>query len=427
MKERMKSILLLLLVIGSLVQSYYLIYRLPGSDTAAKAMNNYIKTDNMGPQEKVENLIYPDKMLIHMGGGKHTVFYPNSTFYSLINTRLKGRGFEGFQRRSVENMDWNKIRNEDPGIELTFGSGIPVSLLQRVMQIQPDPLFEAERINRIWIYNPPSDSKAHALFFSTEGDVVYEAGKVDLTVQDVQQHVDFGKSWIPYSMQGGGAYYLPEKPIDMIEASVEIGSYTVGQMQQSLFFDPGITRYIQEKDGSEIYTDSKRSLQVRKEQKWMSYTDPAAPPAGESSDNKDVLAAVDFVNEHGGWNGVYRLDLSGIGTEQSQIMFQQYYGSYPVLDTMNFHYGTMKLELQQSNVSTYERSLIYMQAEQQTKRMIKLPGGEELNAMLIAFNKESPVVDLYPAYLPELTTNGLKLTPVWAVKLANGQIRAAQL
>ncbi|MFU1795011.1 YycH family regulatory protein [Paenibacillus azoreducens] len=425
MKERMKSILLLLLVLGSLVQSYYLIYRLPGSDSAAKAMNNYIKTDNMGPQDRVENLIYPDKMLIHMGGGKHTVFYPNSTFYKLIYTRIKGRGFEGFQRRSMENMDWNKIRSENPGIELTFGSGVPVSMLQRVMQIQPDSLFEAERINRIWIYNAPNDSKAHALFFSTEGDVVYEAGKVDLTVQDVQQHVDFGKNWTPYTLLG--SIYLPEKPVDMVEANVGIDSYTVGQMQQSLFFDPSITRYIQEKDGSEIYTDSKRSLQVRQEQKWMSYTDPAAPPSGEVSSSKDILAAVDFVNEHGGWNGVYRLELSGNGKEQSQIVFQQYFGSYPVLDTMNFHYGTMKMELQQGNVSTYERSLIYMQAGQQTKRMKKLPGGAELKAMIMALGKESPVEDLYPAYLPELESKSLKLIPVWAVKLANGQIRTIGL
>ncbi|KHF34943.1 YycH protein [Paenibacillus sp. P1XP2] len=281
MKERLKSLLLLLLVAGSLVQSYYLIYRLPGSDTAAKATNTYIKTDNMGPQQRIENMVYPDKMLIHMGEGKHTVFYPNSTFYKLIYARLKGRSFENFQRESVENVDWNKIRTEHPGIELTFGAGIPVSLLERVMQIQPDSLFGAERINRIWIYNAPSESKTHALFFSTQGDVMYEAAKVDLTVQDVQQHVDFGKNWIPYSMQNGGAYYVPEKPLDVVEADLEIGSYTVAQMQQSLFFDPGITRYIREKDGSEIYTDSKRSLQVRQEQKWMSYTDPAAPCGGK--------------------------------------------------------------------------------------------------------------------------------------------------
>ncbi|HWO53493.1 MAG TPA: two-component system activity regulator YycH [Paenibacillus cookii] len=422
MKERLKSLLLLLLVAGSLVQSYYLIYRLPGSDTAAKATNTYIKTDNMGPQQRIENMVYPDKMLIHMGEGKHTVFYPNSTFYKLIYARLKGRSFENFQRESVENVDWNKIRTEHPGIELTFGAGIPVSLLERVMQIQPDSLFEAERINRIWIYNAPSESKTHALFFSTQGDVMYEAAKVDLTVQDVQQHVDFGKNWIPYSMQNGGAYYVPEKPLDVVEADLEIGSYTVAQMQQSLFFDPGITRYIREKDGSEIYTDSKRSLQVRQEQKWMSYTDPAAPPAGESSDSKDMLAAVDFVNEHGGWNGEYRVDLSSVGVGQNQVAFQQYFGSYPVLDTPGFHYGKMKLDLQQGNVSTYERSLIYMKPGQ-SKQVKKLPAGNGLKPMLLAISKDSPIEDLYPAYLPKLDEGKLKLAPVWAVKLANGQIR----
>ncbi|GAB6990984.1 YycH family regulatory protein [Paenibacillus pini] len=423
MREMMKSLLLTLLVVGSLVQSYYLIYRLPGGDSVTKTENKYIKTDNMGPEEKVENLIYPDKMLIHLGEGKHTAFYPNSTFYNLIYSRLKGRSFESFQRIASENTDWNKIRNEDPGIELTFSQGIPVSLLQRVMQIQSDSLFDAEQINRIWIYTVPNETKAHALFFSTEGHVVYEAGKVDLTVQDVQQHVDFGKNWTPYSLVANGDYYIPEKNMDMVEADMDISVYTDEQMRSSLFFDPGITRYIQEKDGSQIYTDTKRSLQVRQEENWMSYSDPSAPPAGESSTDKDVLAAVDFVNEHGGWNGIYRLGLSGTSLQKSQVVFQQYYGAYPILDTPNFHYGTMKLDLERGNVSAYERSLIYTKQEAQTKRMKKLAGGSVLKAELAEIAKSSRIEDLYPAYVPLLTEEGLHLSPVWAVKLSNGAIK----
>lgn len=142
MKETIKSWILALLVCGSLVESYYLIYRLPGSDSAVMSENLYVKTDNMGPKEKVENLLYPDKMIIHMGEDKHTLFYPGSTFYDLIMNRLKGRGFESFQRRSVQDFDWDKIRRENSGIELSFGAGIPVTLLQRVMQLAPDSLFQ---------------------------------------------------------------------------------------------------------------------------------------------------------------------------------------------------------------------------------------------------------------------------------------------
>lgn len=146
MKERIKSCILALLVLGSLVESYYLIYRLPGADSAVLSENLYVKTDNMGPEEKVENLLYPDKMIIHMGEGKHTLFYPDSTFYSLIMNRLKGRGFESFQRHSVQDYDWDKIRNENPGIELSFGAGIPVTLLQRVMQLSPDSLLKEKAL-----------------------------------------------------------------------------------------------------------------------------------------------------------------------------------------------------------------------------------------------------------------------------------------
>lgn len=80
------------------------------------------------------------------------MFYPDSMFYDLIYSRLKGRMFEGFQRNAVDNMNWTEIRSKYPGVELQFGSGVPVSLLRKVMQISADPLFEEESIHRILIY-----------------------------------------------------------------------------------------------------------------------------------------------------------------------------------------------------------------------------------------------------------------------------------
>ncbi|AHV99692.1 YycH family regulatory protein [Paenibacillus sabinae] len=424
MKERIKSWVLALLVVSSLVESYYLIYRLPGSDSAVFSENLYVKTDNMGPEEKVENLLFPDKMIIHLGNNKHTLFYPSSTFYNLILNRLKGRSFESFQRRSVQDFDWAKIRSENPGIELSFGSGIPVALLQRVMQLSPDSLFSGESIDRIWIYSAKSDSKAHAVFFSTRGDIVYEAAKADLTVQDVQQHVDFGKSWTPYTTLTGD-YYIPENNLSLVASEMPSGLYTVEQMQSSLFFDAGSTRYIREKDGSEIYTDSKRSLQVDQERNWMSYSDPTALPAGESTDAKDVLEAVDFVNQHGGWNGTYRLEAARENDQDRLVSFQQYYGSYPygsypVLDQPQLHYGIIHLQLQQGTVTAYERSLMYSKEDQSTKRIVDLPGGDALRKRLAEVGKSSPLRDLYPVYMPVVKGDKLELVPVWKVVYRDG-------
>ncbi|WP_379138525.1 YycH family regulatory protein [Paenibacillus sp. sgz500958] len=437
MKERVKSWILALLVLSSLIESYYLIYRLPGTDSAVLSKNLYVKTDNMGPKDKVENMLFPDKMIIHLGDNKHTLFYPSTTFYNLILNRLKGRGFESFQRRSVQDFDWAKMRSENPGIELTFGEGIPVTLLQRVMQLSPDSLFAGESIDRIWIYNLKNDSKAHAIFFSTRGDIVYEAAKADLTVQDVQQHVDFGKGWTMYTTVNGD-YYVPENTLSVVEAEIPSDMYTIDQMQSSLFFDTGSTRYILEKDGSEIYTDSKRSLQVDQEQNWMSYSDPTALPAAESTPAKDALEAVEFVNQHGGWNGTYRLAVSEESTmepftvveegiQERMVSFQQYYGahpygSYPIMNKPQLRYGVINLDLQQGTVSSYERSLLYVDESKSVKKIKELSGGDTLKKQLAQIGKASAVKDLVPAYVPEVKGDMLLLRPVWKVTLSDGTV-----
>ncbi|MNO14999.1 Two-component system YycF/YycG regulatory protein YycH [compost metagenome] len=426
MKERLKSLLLALLVVCSLVQSYFLIYRLPGSDTVVKTENDYIRTEDMGEDLEVEKMLYPSQIAVHLGDNRHTVFYPDSTFYNLIYSRLKGRQFDGFQRYPVQNVDWKDIRSR-MGIELDFGRGIPVSLLQKVMQIASDPLFEGESISRLLIYNTENEDQVRVFFFSSQGDVVYEATKADLTIQDVRQQVDFGKNWTPYTLEDG--YYIPEQPIDMIETGLNIGLYTTEQMQRSLFFDASITRYIREKDGSEIYTDSKRSLQVKQDRNWINYTDPAAPAAGENNPGRNALSAVDFVNQHGGWNGQYRLEQTeGADPDRHTVIFKQYYGlgqygAFPIIDLSTFHYGEITLEMRQGTITGYERSLIYPQGDTFAKKVVQLAGGDELREQISRIEIESKVKELYPAYVPSLTKEGLLLKPMWVAELDNGATR----
>jgi len=428
MREKIKSTALVLLVICSLVQSYFLIYRLPGSDPVVKSANDYVKTENMGTELEADELLYPSQITVHLGNNRHTVFYPESTFYNLIYSRLKGRQFDGFQRYPVQNINWSEIRGDQIGLEMEFGKGVPVELLQKVMQIAKDPLFEGESISRLLIYSTETEDQVRVFFFSSRGDVVYEATKADLTVQDVKQQADFGKDWVSYTMENG--YYVPEQSIEMVETTLLTGLFSTEQMQSSLFFDPSITRYIREKDGSEIYTDGRRSLQVRQGRNWINYTDPAAAAvAGESSPGRNALSAVDFVNQHGGWNGKYRLDQNeGASAESQTVVFQQYYGSgqygaFPIIDQSTFHYGIISLELRQGTITGYERSLIYSIGDGSDKKVVQLAGGEKLRKKLELLSQESVIKRLYPAYLPSLGEEGLKLTPMWVAELQNGATR----
>lgn len=433
MKEQIKSGLLILLITVSLVQSYFLIYRMPGADSVVNSDAGYVQAEDIGPRSTIENMILPDKMIVHMTGDRHTIFYPASTPYMTIYKELRESSFNQFRRLSIQSIDWNKIRS-DAGIELTFTSGIPVSLLERAMDLNPDSLFEGDSVNRIWIYNAADSQTPKAYFFSASGDVVYEATELDWTTADVTRSVLLGENGINYEYMPAG-YYVPQTGPSIPTVTLKMDSLTTQQMQRNLFFNPGATRNINEENGTEIYTDSKRSLQVDSRQKWMTYTDPTAPTAGNNNMADNVMSAVDFVNQHGGWPGMYMLTLKNNGENQGAITFREYYRSYPIMDTDKLKFGYIQLVVDHNTVSSYERSMLYLSADtaqseesslrpgsSANSRIQTLPGGEELQRMLdTQIEAGQQVVDLYPAYRPTLGNGIVILTPVWMVNLQSGE------
>jgi len=173
MMEKTKTALLAGLVILSLLQSYLLAYSMPGLATVIPRQD-YIKTEPMGTEEKVENVIFPEDMVLHFGNDKHTVLYPGMNFYNLIYDRVQGREFKGFQRNNAYIVDWNKVREHEIGVELRFGGGVPVELLKEALKLDGDIGFLSEVINRIWIYKGTEREEVRTYFFSADGNSVYE-------------------------------------------------------------------------------------------------------------------------------------------------------------------------------------------------------------------------------------------------------------
>jgi len=423
MMEKVKSALLGVLVVVSLVQSYFLAYSMPSLEAKVRTNQDYVQTDPLGPEEEVKNLIFPEQIILHMGNDKHTAFYPdNAPYYDLILTKLKGRDFKGFQRNAVEVVNWDQVRREDQGLELRFGRPIPFALLQNVFKIDADFLFFGDSIDRIWIYVRKDSEEVRAFFFSTDGRNVYESQRADLTVGDVSTNVGFGEFWTPYRTENGRLYW-PEEPYDKaVEMQVEISRYTTEQMQRSLFFDPGVTRAIPESsDGNLIYTDWKRGLRVSENGGWMNFTDLVAPTEGQTDPVGNVTGAVRFVNQHGGWNGQYRLTQGSEPDTDNVVRFRQYYNKVPVLSGPGLTFGYMQLKMQQGTVTSYERSLIILDSQPKSRKSRVLPGGDALQSLLGPENFDSRVESLVPAYRPTLEEDVITLQPVWAVRLASGK------
>ncbi|QJC54076.1 hypothetical protein HGI30_22820 [Paenibacillus albicereus] len=446
MKERIKTIALASLVALSLVQSYMVAYSTPGA--AVRTAQNYVSTDPMGPEIKTEETLFPEQLILHFGNGSHTVLNPGDLpFYNLILSKLKGREFRGFQRMADTVVRWSEIRDNNLGLELRLGSGLPVTLLSRMLQLDSgDEEFLADTVDRIWIFRSSSTEEVRTFFFSAGGGVVYEATQADLTVRDVEDDVGLGEYWTPYEPDAYGLY-VPRQPVEAAQARIGYQSYSADLLQRSLFFDPGTTRMIKDRDGSQVYTDGKRALQIEQNGQWISYTDPAAPLSGSeqarSNPAGSMSSAMQFVNQHG-WDGLHRLvslggsdaaggssgptPRPGRGTseEQHELLFRQYFRFgenrvLPVVPSSDFRFGFIRLTVLQGSVTTYERSLITLGPSPAQKSARWLPGGQRLDQALAAYSRRSEIEALYPAVKAEPAEDGqLRFLPVWAVRLADG-------
>ena len=431
MIERVKTVLLTVLVLLSLVQSFFLTYDMPNFDVVEKTSSDYIKTEPLGPEEKVENLVFPDQVVLHLGENKHTVLYPGMTFYNIIMKRLQGRSYDGFQGRPVSSVEWTRIREQNEGVELRFLSPVPAKLLQKEFPIADDAAFLTENIRSIWLYATKDASEVRVFFFNEKGDTAYESTLANLTVQDVKQQVEFGRTWTPYKLVNG-TYYVPEQPLELMDVTLPFERVTIEEMQRSLFFDPTVTKNI-ETGSSEIYTDAKRGLEVNRAQQWIIYSDPAVPTEGRQDVAADVTGAVRFINQHGGWNGRFRFvmmdpDEKPIGVFGGSkslgrvFRFQQYWGSYPIISTSAFRFGYMQVTMQQGTVTSYERSLVQLLQRATEKEVRHLPSGDALINKLNLLDKGKMIESLDPVYVPSQEKDAIRLIPTWQVKYSDGTV-----
>jgi regulatory protein YycH of two-component signal transduction system YycFG len=423
MMEKTKTIVLVSLVLASLIQSYLLVFSSPKFEEVNPT--GYVKTELIGAQGSIEDLLFPTDIVLHLGDGKHTVLYPG-IHYNLIYQRIKQRTFDGFRRSNTQFLasEWADIRDNQPGFELRFRGGIPLSVLQtqKIIQIKGDiPPDNTYMITKIWFYVADTKEEVKTFFFTDNPLVVFEATKADLNVKDVETSIGFGEIQTIYQAVNGDMY-LPETPISSVQLEMSYEKITGLQLQSHFFVDPDNTRYFRDRDGSDIYTDGKKGLQIQNDQTWMSYTDPTPLVDIRNDVISNLNSSIQFINQYVGWNGTFqaaRIPQMPIFGRQT-FLFRQYMNHMPVLNEPDEQFGYMRIVIQRGVVSHYERSLIMMDPRKAERKEAVLPGGKELEEMVSNYSRWLSITAVFPAYRAKVTDTTVTLIPEWGVELRDG-------
>lgn len=417
--ERFKTALLAFLVLASLLQSYMLLFSSPRQLPTNQA--EYVQTDPIGTQTTVEELVFPEQIVLHTGKQTHMALYPNHAHFNEIMKMLQGRTFDNFRRVGMIQTapNWSDVRDKQAGVEVRFSyGGVPFNILKGMFQLKGDLPLDTEGVNRIWIYVMPDTDEVRT-FFQTDYNT-YEA-RADLNNKNVEQMVGFGELLATYHVKDD--LYLPDQPLEVARYKIATTTIPIDQLQKTLFVDPLNTRNFRNKDDSDIYyTDGKRGLQIKTGQLWMSYTDPVPAVDSRNDVRENLNAAVQFINQHGGWNGTFmaRSLMQSQVVGRQQYTFRQYYDSFPIIGDRPDSFGLIRIDLQNRVVASYDRSTVMLDSSKIERSLKTLRGGKSLDDMLNAYPHKNLVVSIMPAYEPIMLDGSIELDPVWTVELRDG-------
>lgn len=423
--DKIKTLILFVLVAASLVQSYFLAYSTPEFEPLNRG--EYVDKVIDGTQAKLEDLLYPEQIILHFGKKTHTVLYPELflNHYRNIFDFLKQRTFDGLRKTNVPsaNYNWDDVRDNQQGIEFRFREGIPLDAVQSIMKItKDDSVPDTALITRIWIFENSSRDEVKTFFISDTGGIVFEAARADVTVRDIEDKVRLGESLTKYHTENGD-YYLPDQAIPAIQHTAAYTQFTPEQLKQSLFVDPGMTRTLQERDGAQIITDGKKGLQLRTGQHWFAFSDPVSVPVDSKNDMKDnLLSAIQFINQHGGWDTsfLYAQMNPKQPSGPQTFLFRQVLDGMPVINVKQDVFGYMKVVVQKGIISNFERSMLVLNPKSMQKSEAVLPGGKELDQTVANFNRKNAIARVFPGYRPVINDQHIVFVPQWFVELRDG-------
>lgn len=426
MIEKGKSFILALLVGSSLLQSYLLAYH--STDYESILESEYIDTETIGTQEKQENLVFPQQIVLHGDENSHTVLYPGHYFYRIIMEDLQSHSYEGIRSTDKTTQQLQMLMNKQAGIEIRFPGKLPLQIIQYAIPIQPGLPNDTPWVKSIWA-TIDEENKSVEIYLIGDGlTETYTVSATDLTVDKVGEYIRFGDYQSPKYAVSPEGYLYPNDTFPMAVLTFEYTSIAGDRLENMLFPDPGITRSLPTSDGMEIYTDGKRGLEIDRSQLWMSYTDPIASIGGTFSSANDLNTATQFINRHGGWNGLFELEQVSVGLTQSEPRFifrqwlESYPSSYPVLDQKDGGFGLIEVLLQQEVITEYKRSLMLLDSASVKRQQVYLPGGESLQARIELTGLSRQIERLIPAYKPRVTPEFAEFIPIWAMILSNGEM-----
>lgn len=434
MVERVKSVVLTVLILNSLLLSGLLWYKSPNVEEINHT--DYIPQQLIGESRQPEELVLPRSVVYHNGNGQHFMSFPGDQLFDRVTEGLAEGQFRQMDARILSSEEWDDLLQQTPGWELRFPTRLPVDILTERLYPGMEQMEKLTSIDRIWIYRQENELKAllisdfdnriydSHLIVNNEADVfkeTLESGLLSVTPvteEEISVH--------PYEPNRMRMSYFPDQKISLAEWMAPLQEIDLEQMKNLLFLDPSLVRIMTDADeGAIIMQDGSRSVRFVEKSRMLHYQNYKLKLETKPV-HADLNEAIQYVNQHGGWMADYQLtgmDSNVDRDNANRYEFHLMHNGWPVYDKGNqSRYGTrMTVESKGGHVLRYDRSLHFTSEDEYVKQN-SVPGGNEALDDLLSHVDMARVRDMFPAYrvARQKKEDVLRYIPGWRIQLTNG-------
>ena len=307
--ENIKSTILSILVLTSLVLTWNLWTYQPNYERLENT--SYVHEVTFGEEREIGDIVKPETVLYHLSD----IHTGTTNSEEIDRTIQEVSSWNIFDIKNITN-DIKNIPDfvQSPGnVELIFPDAIPSEGYKPVLNIE-DKKIPAFKFNRIVINVENRTKEDGVIYFVNDGQFekkqIYEGQikSADLKrffnqfYSNADQLIRYGA----FKANENRIIFFPKNQMKMTSYKYFLNRLDPGKFKLALFNNPS---FVQKSNiaNNEEYTDGTSMMTVNNDNRMMSYVNPAMDSSSFMSSKDLMNKSIDFVNEHGGWTGNFRI------------------------------------------------------------------------------------------------------------------------
>lgn len=426
--EKIKSIILTLLVCISIFLTFNLWTYQPGYDTIDSNETFDVSVgEKMKEPDLSKVLVKPYELFYHAG---------NKTVGTLdgeaMDNVIKGlSSWTLFDLKDYSNQytkdEMKAITQGEKKVEIVFPDNVPFSVYSRVIHFE-DKNIPTASFDRIVIDLNTVNSDAGTIYFASLDSGKKYFYECRVNVESLQKFektflkkVASYDEYIEQPLNSKKNIFLPKYPKDYKSYRFYADTLSLEDFKKALFSDPN---NVEVKKNTFINIPS--FMKTDEEYSTLSYINLSVDSDSAIAPASLLQKSMEFVNDHGGWTDDYHYFSSS--TVENKVVYRLFMENHPVFNEN--HMAEVIQEWGTNSISKYERPYFTLDmVSKNAIRDVQLPSGASVLYALKNSSKElEDVEDIVVGYKMTRDTNEsnkkfLLFEPSWYYKLSGNWIR----